>query len=115
MVELDDGEGTSGPLSNEQREHEAFAALGGPSGGLVTEPALAGAARGPVTVDDAAVFLARLSGGALGVFEATRVATGRKNALRIEVNGTAGSLAFDFEDMNVLQLFVKLFTIDPNG
>jgi predicted dehydrogenase len=70
--------------------------LGG--GGASTE-------RGPVTVDDAAVFIARMSGGALGVFEATRFATGRKNAIRIEVNGSRGSLAFDFEDMNVLELF----------
>jgi predicted dehydrogenase len=60
---------------------------------------------GPVTVDDAALFLARFTGGALGSFEATRFANGRKNALRIEVNGSAGSLAFDFEDMNVLQYF----------
>ena len=60
---------------------------------------------GPVTVDDAALFLARFAGGALGSFEATRFANGRKNALRIEVNGSAGSLAFDFEDMNVLQFF----------
>jgi predicted dehydrogenase len=65
----------------------------------------AGTERGPVTVDDAAVFLARFTGGALGVFEATRFATGRKNAIRIEVNGSAGSLAFDFEEMNVLELF----------
>ena len=42
---------------------------------------------------------------ALGVFEATRFATGRKNAIRIEINGSAGSLAFDFEDMNVLEFF----------
>lgn len=61
-----------------------------------------GTERGPVTVDDAAVFLARLSGGGLGVFEATRFATGRKNAIRLEVNGERGSLSFDFEDMNVL-------------
>ena len=65
----------------------------------------AGEGRGPVTVDDAAVFIARFTGGGLGVFEATRFATGRKNAIRIEVNGSAGSLAFDFEDMNVLELF----------
>jgi predicted dehydrogenase len=61
--------------------------------------------RGAVTVDDAAIFLARFGSGALGVFEATRFATGRKNAIRIEVNGSLGSLAFDFEDMNVLQFF----------
>ena len=70
--------------------------LGG--GGTTTE-------RGPVTVDDAASFLATFSSGAMGVFEATRFATGRKNAIRIEVNGSLGSLAFDFEDMNVLQYF----------
>jgi len=61
--------------------------------------------RGPVTVDDAAVFIARFTGGALGVFEATRFATGRKNAIRVEINGSKGSLAFDFEDMNVLEFF----------
>ncbi|HSK28238.1 MAG TPA: Gfo/Idh/MocA family oxidoreductase [Jiangellales bacterium] len=63
---------------------------------------VAGTARGEVTVDDAALFLARFTGGALGSFEATRFAAGRKNAIRIEVNGSRGSLAFDFEDMNVL-------------
>ena len=57
---------------------------------------------GTVTVDDATSFLARFAGGAMGVFEATRFATGRKNALRLEVNGSEGSLAFDFEEMNVL-------------
>ncbi|MCZ2861117.1 Gfo/Idh/MocA family protein [Blastococcus sp. VKM Ac-2987] len=64
-----------------------------------------GAETGQVTVDDAAVFLGRFTGGALGVFEATRFALGRKNGIRIEINGSAGSLAFDFEDMNVLQFF----------
>ena len=60
------------------------------------------AERGQVTVDDAALFTARFAGGALGSFEATRFATGRKNAMRIEVNGSAGSVAFDFESMNEL-------------
>src|SRR3954464_14360020 len=60
---------------------------------------------GEVTVDDAAVFLGRFTDGALATFEATRFALGRKNAIRIEVNGSAGSLAFDFEDMNVLEFF----------
>ncbi|ASO22605.1 putative dehydrogenase [Actinoalloteichus hoggarensis] len=57
---------------------------------------------GEVTVDDAALFLARFSGGAVATFEATRFATGRKNAMRVEVNGSAGSLSFDFESMNEL-------------
>jgi predicted dehydrogenase len=60
---------------------------------------------GPVTVDDAALFTARFASGALGIFEATRFATGRKNAVRIEINGSAGSLAFDFESMNELAFY----------
>jgi predicted dehydrogenase len=66
---------------------------------------VAGQGTGRVTVDDAAVFLGRFDGGALATFEATRFALGRKNAIRIEVNGSRGSLAFDFEDMNVLHFY----------
>lgn len=72
------------------------------SGGL---SARAGEQRGPVTVDDATAFTGRLEGGALVVVEATRFATGRKNAMRIEVNGSRGSVAFDFESMNELLLY----------
>jgi predicted dehydrogenase len=54
-------------------------------------------------VDDAALFLARLGGGAVGTFEATRYAAGRKNGLRIELNGTRGTLAFDLERLNELE------------
>lgn len=60
---------------------------------------------GKVTVDDAAIFLGRMSGGGLATFEATRFAWGRKNAIRLEINGSKGSLAFDFEDMNLLHFF----------
>ena len=75
----------------------------------------AGSERGPVTVDDAASFLAQFAGGAMGVFEATRFAYGRKNALRIEVNGSKGSLAFDFEDMNVLEFYDAAESSDTAG
>jgi predicted dehydrogenase len=64
-----------------------------------------GAARGPVTVDDAAAFTAAFSGGAMGVFESTRMALGHRNANRIEVNGERGSVAFDFERMNELEFY----------
>lgn len=65
----------------------------------------AGTDRGRVTVDDAALFTARFTGGAIGIFEATRFASGRKNAMRVEVNGARGSLAFDFESMNELAFY----------
>ncbi len=74
------------------------------AGGLAATGGSPEAGTGEVTVDDAAIFTARLSGGGLGVFEATRFATGRKNAIRIEVNGSLGSLAFDFDAMNELQV-----------
>jgi predicted dehydrogenase len=63
----------------------------------------AGEGFGPVTVDDAAVFFGTLDSGALAAFEASRFALGRKNAMRFEINGSQGSLAFDFENMNVLE------------
>ena len=63
----------------------------------------ASAERGAVTVDDAAYFTGRLSGGAIGTFEATRFATGRKNAFRLEVSGSTGAIAFDLERMNELE------------
>ncbi|MFF5178103.1 Gfo/Idh/MocA family protein [Micromonospora sp. NPDC000316] len=64
-----------------------------------------GSATGPVTVDDAAVFVARLDGGALATYEASRFATGRKNALRVEINGSLGSVVFDLERLNELEFY----------
>ena len=70
-------------------------------------PRPGGSERGPVTVDDAALFIGALRRRARSAsFEATRFATGRKNAMRIEVNGSRGqSLAFDFESMNELSFY----------
>ena len=65
----------------------------------------ADAPRADVTVDDAALFSARFADGAVGIYEASRFALGRKNAFRVEINGTDGSVAFDFESNNELQFF----------
>lgn len=73
-----------------------------PAGSTSGLRAGASAGTGEVTVDDAAVFTGRFASGALASFEATRYATGRKNALRIELNGERGSLAFDLERLNEL-------------
>jgi predicted dehydrogenase len=74
------------------------------------EEASAGAHTGEVTVDDAAAFLARFENGAMGTFEATRLAPGRKNHNSFEINGSNGSLVFDLERMNELQVY---FEDDP--
>ncbi|THG32050.1 Gfo/Idh/MocA family oxidoreductase [Naasia lichenicola] len=65
----------------------------------------AGEGYGDVTVDDLAIFTGRLDGGALASFEASRFATGRKNALTIEISGDRGALAFDLENLNAIQYY----------
>lgn len=70
---------------------------------------------GPVTVDDAAMFIARFKNGALANLEATRFALGRKNHIQIEINGSNGSLLFDLEDMNRLKFFDNTDPQDRQG
>ena len=60
---------------------------------------------GEVTVDDAAFVLAEFDNGALGSFESSRFAPGRKNHNCFEIYGSGGSLAFNLERMNELQFF----------
>ena len=60
---------------------------------------------GPVTVDDTTLALARFENGAVGSFEATRFAGGRRNGNRFEINGSKGSITFNLEKMNELQYF----------
>ena len=59
----------------------------------------------PVDVDDATLFLARFANDAVGTFEATRFAAGRRNHNRLEVNGSKGSIVFNLEDMNRLEYY----------
>lgn len=61
--------------------------------------------KGKVTVDDAVLFLARFSGGAVANFECARQATGNYNRNGFEINGTKGAIRFDFERMNELEYF----------
>jgi len=70
---------------------------------------------GKVTVDDAAVFLGCFENGALANLEATRMALGRKNHINIEINGSKGSLTFDFEDMNRLKFYNGNDAADRQG
>ena len=60
---------------------------------------------GEVTVDDSSIFMARFNSGAVGTFEATRMAAGRKNHNRFEINGSKGSIAFNMERMNELEYY----------
>ena len=68
--------------------------------------ATGGAQMGDVTVDDATTFLARFASGATGTFEATRLAPGRRNYNSFEINGSKGSLRFNLERMNELEVYL---------
>ncbi|HOK79271.1 MAG TPA: Gfo/Idh/MocA family oxidoreductase [bacterium] len=61
--------------------------------------------KGKVDVDDATIFLARFENGAIGSFEATRFAPGRKNGQRWEINGSKGSIVFNLERLNELEYY----------
>jgi len=71
------------------------------AGGALTDKKAA-VEKGRVTVDDAVIWLARFENDALGTFEATRFAGGRKNRHVWEINGSKGSIGWNFEDMNYL-------------
>jgi predicted dehydrogenase len=60
----------------------------------------------PVEVDDTALSLVRFENGAVGSIEASRFATGRKNQNRFEINGSRGSIVFNLERMNELELYI---------
>jgi predicted dehydrogenase len=65
-------------------------------------------------VDDAVEAAVAFEGGAVGTIEATRFATGRKNAFRWEINGSKGSIAFDLERLNELQVHLEGSTPGPS-
>ena len=78
--------------------------LSGTTGGL---GAAGGPEMGEVTVDDAALFLARFASGAVGTFEVTRFAKGRNNYNSFEINGSKGSIKFNLERMNELDVLLE--------
>jgi predicted dehydrogenase len=63
--------------------------------------------RGRVTVDDSAQALVKFANGAVGYYEGTRFAPGRKNYNRLEINGSKGSVVWDLERMNELDVYVE--------
>ncbi|SER67285.1 Predicted dehydrogenase [Gracilibacillus ureilyticus] len=67
---------------------------------------------GEVTVDDAVAVIARFENGALGTFEATRFAGGNRNKNKFEINGKKGSIRWDMENMNNLEVY---FADDAEG
>lgn len=71
--------------------------------------------RGAVTVDDASLALARFENGAVATIEVSRMAPGRKNWNRFEINGSTGSIAFDLERMNELEVYLEGDDVSVRG
>ena len=80
-----------------------------PGAGAATFSAGAGGTgdTGPVTVEDAAFVVAEFANGALGTIETSRFALGRKNQHTFEIYGSDGSIVFDLERMNELQVYSR--------
>ena len=73
---------------------------------IAERPLPDGKGRGKVDVDDAALSMVKFQSGAIGTIESTRFALGRKNYNRFEVNGGKGSLAFNLERLNELEVYL---------
>jgi len=71
--------------------------------------------KGKVTVDDDANFLARFNNGSVGVFESTRFGGGRRNFNTFQVYGSKGSIAFNQERMNELEVYDRTDPTELQG
>ncbi|WP_059105667.1 Gfo/Idh/MocA family protein [Shouchella shacheensis] len=78
--------------------------VGAMTGGLSAK--VKGEEKGSVTVDDAVAIIAKFENGALGTLEATRFAGGNRNRNQFEINGERGSVRWNIEDMNKLELYL---------
>jgi len=74
---------------------------------FIKQRPLPGGGSAEVTVDDAFVSLVEFENGAMGTLEASRFCAGRKNHQVLEINGANGTIVFDLERLNELQVFWK--------
>ena len=91
----------TGSLSTFIKERPVEVTSGGGAGLVAT----GGVEMGQVTVDDSAHFLAKFESGATGTYEVTRLAPGRRNHNQFEINGSKGTIVFDLERLNELDVY----------
>jgi predicted dehydrogenase len=73
------------------------------------------APRGEVDVDDEVLSLLEFQSGAIGSLEATRNAHGRNNFLTFEIHGSLGSIYFNYERRDELQVAFSSDQADRKG
>ncbi|HIE62709.1 Gfo/Idh/MocA family protein [Microbacterium schleiferi] len=98
---------TSTYIAERPLQTSGFDALGGAS--------KSDGPRGAVDVDDEAISLVRFHNGAVGSIEATRNAWGRNNFITFEIHGTEGSIFFNYENRDELQVAFKSDPADRRG
>ncbi len=76
-----------------------------PSNGSGAWGAKGSGGKGKVTVDDDANFLARFRNGSVGVFQYSRFCGGRRNYNTLQIYGSKGSIAFNLERMNEVEIY----------
>ena len=74
---------------------------------FIKQRSIPGGGSGEVTVDDAFAATLEFENGAMGTLESSRFCAGRKNHQVLEVNGSKGSLVFNLERINELDVFWK--------
>jgi predicted dehydrogenase len=92
-----------------------FARVAGTSHTYIPERRDATGQLRPVTTDDAAVFVSQFEGGALGVFQTSRISAGHRNALSFEINGSKGSVRWNLERLNELEIYLTDDTPEVQG
>ncbi|MFM6966745.1 MAG: Gfo/Idh/MocA family protein [Rhodoluna sp.] len=73
------------------------------------------APKGAVDVEDEVLSLLKFANGAIGSVEATRNAWGRNNFITLEIHGTEGSIAFNYENRDQLEVCFKSDEGDRRG
>lgn len=89
--------------------------LPGEEAGTFKSGSSGGGPMGDVTVEDAAFMMVEFENGALGSFESSRFATGRKNHHTFEIYGEKGAITFDLERMNELEFYDNTLPTDEQG
>jgi predicted dehydrogenase len=95
------------------KERDIVDAVGAGAGKIAGQKG--GKKKGRSDVDDAVLFLATFKRGAVASFESTRLSAGNQNRNTIEINGSKGSIRFDFEDMNILHYHEGMETTQTSG
>jgi len=82
---------------------------------IAERPAPDGSGPRPVEVDDLALMQVEMNDGSVGLVEASRLATGSNDQLRIEIHGQKGALQFDLEEPGWLRVYRAEGPEEPYG